>query len=205
MATFSSIIAQQLQIGGTQMSASNTLTGNAQESYAATLAAAVAAVLTARDGDTSGTITFPDQDHGFTTGDVVTLSWLESGVRKSRTDVATVVSEDEMAISGGDGDDLPTQDDPITVAIQSDLGGMFDGDDLVAIAATASRDATVVFYDDADAVLLKQELYAGNAWSWQSGQGTTTPITGNAVARIAIGNRSTSGTATFRLGLLQNV
>jgi len=200
------IIASQIQIGGTQMSASNTLTGNAQESYSPTtdpVAAQEGTLDTRTDADTG--VVGCSTGHGIETGDKVVVSWTESGVRKSRTDMDATVSGDNVTIDGGDGDDLPAEDSTVNVAVQTDMAASFDGDDLVAIGATASRDTTLVFYDSGDAVLLKTELYAGSAWIWQSGAGTSTPITGNAVARIAIGNRDTAGAVAFNLGLLQNV
>ena len=92
----------------------------------------------------------------------------------------TDVTSNAVTVDGGDGDDFPSQDSAIDLAIQTDMLAAFDGDDLEAIAATANRDATIVFYDSGDAVLLKVDLFAGSAWYWMNDTGTTTPITGNA-------------------------
>lgn len=202
--SFLSIIAQQIQIGGTQMSASNTLTGNAQESYTDDLVKAQSGTLGTRTDNDTGVVTC-GAGHGIETGDKVMVFWTDTGVRKSRTDMDATVDGTAVTIDGGDGDNLPDQDSTVLVSVQTDLAAAFDGDNMEAIAATCSRDATVVFYDSGDAVLLKQELYAGNAWVWQDGQGTTTPITGNAVAKISAAIRDTAGDGALKVGLLQNV
>ena len=198
------IIAQQAQIGGISVSASNTLSGNTQESYEATPVAGQDGTLTTRTDDDTGVVTC-ETGHGIETGDKVMIFWLDAGVRKSRTNMDASVATNAATVDGGDGDNLPTQDDDVVVAVQTDLGGAFDGDDLLAIVATSARDATLVFYDSGDVVLVKVEIYAGSAWIWQSSQGTTTPITGNAVSYISIGCRDVDGETAFKLGLLADV
>jgi len=200
------IIASQIQIGGTQMNASNTLSGNAQESYRPTndVPAPESGTLTTRTDADTGVVTITGTT--ITTSDKVMGFWEESGVRKTRTNMTvTDVTGDAVTIDLGDGDDLPAQDSAIDLAVQIDMAAAFDGDDLVAIAATSTRDAAIAFYDSGDVLLLKCELYAGSAWFWQADSSTAVPITGNAVARMCIGNRDTAGPAIVDVGLLQNV
>ncbi len=201
------IIASQIQIGGTQMNASNTLTGNAQESYRPTdnPVAAEAGTLSTRTDADSGVVGLTDTPT-MTAADKVMAIWEEAGVRKSRTNMAvTDVTVNDVTINGGDGDDLPIATTIVSLAIQTDMAASFDGDNLVAIAATATRDATLVFYDAAGTVLLKVELYAGSAWFWQADSNSACPITGNPVAKLSIGNRDTTGAVVLDLGLLHDV
>ncbi len=197
------VISTQASIAGISVQASNTTTGNAQESYEATLAKAYSGTLGTRTDNDTGVVTLAE-GHGVVTGKVV-VSWTETGVRKTRYDVDAVVTANDVAIDAGDGDNLPAEDSTVSVAVQEDLAAAFDGDDLAAIVAKSTKDATLVFYDSGGAVLDEVQLYAGGAFVWQTGMGTTTPITGNAVANVVVGSRDTTATATFQLGLVQNV
>jgi len=198
------IIAQQMQIGGFSMSAANTLTGNAQEGVEDTAVAAEEGDLTTRTDADTGVVTL-DATPTMTTADKVNVFWIDAGVRKSRTNMeVTNVSDNAVTIDGGDGDDLPTQDDAIDLAIQTDLRMAFDGDDLVAIAAIATRAATIAFYSGVTRLTVV-DIYAGSAWLWQSGQGSTTPITGAAVDNVTVACRDTAGEATVKIGILQDV
>lgn len=199
----SAVITVQAQIGGISINANNTLTGNSQESCEATLAAAHTGSLGTRTDANTGIVTM-SAGHGITDGKVV-VSWTSGGVRKSRVNMDATVVDNAVTIDGGDGDDLPAQGEDVEVAMQTDLAAAFDGDDLLAIAANSSRDATAKLYDSGGAVLATVEMFAGSAWYWMSGMGTSSPITGNAVAKVSVGSRSTVGTSTFKMGLLQNI
>jgi hypothetical protein len=142
--------------------------------------------------------------HGLTTG-TYDVHWADDGTGQPgcRYNMTGTVTGDTMAIDGGAGDSLPADDTAVVVQAPTTYDQTFDGDNLVLIGAGSTRQSQIVFWDSDDAVLLAVFLSAGNAWGWAKNTGTTTPITGNAVAYTTVSNGSASNTNNIKITGLQ--
>ncbi len=94
-----------------------------EQAVPAILAAQTGTLTTRTDVDT-GVATL-SSGHGIITADVVDV-YFAAGVRYG---MDATVSGDAVTVDGGAGDDLPAQDDPVTVVLQADVEVNFDGDD----------------------------------------------------------------------------
>jgi len=92
------------------------------------LVAAQTGTLTTRTDDDTGVATL-STGHGIETDDVCDV-YFAAGVRYGMT---ASVSTNAITLDGGDGDALPTQDDPVTVVVQTPIEVNFDGDDCAII------------------------------------------------------------------------
>lgn len=130
------------------------------------------------DADT-GTATM-STGHGLTTGKV-DVYW-DGGARYN---VDATVTDDSIALDGGDGDDFPANDTPLVLSKPSVLPEDFDGDNLSVIAAEMSTRGMLVFLDAGGAVLLAHEFTADlEPFAWWKDASLANPLTGNAVASV---------------------
>ena len=160
------------------------------------LVAAQTGTLTTRTNTTDGVCTI-STGHGIVTGKVDL--YFAAGVRYG---VDAVVATNEVTISGGAGDNLPTEDDPVTVVIPTVIEVNFDGDTLEIIGlfyrnsgdATAQADAAahLSLIDAGDAIIKEVDLVhetetggCNNVWNIEAGE-----------TNVFTGNRITDGTAS---------
>lgn len=160
------------------------------------LASAQTGTLTTRTNNSDGVATLTT-GHGIVTGKV-DIYWA-AGVRYG---VDGVVSSNEVTISGGAGDNLPTQSTAVTVVIPTTLNVNFDGDEVEIIglfyrntsdsgakAHIALTDAGTAVIKEAD--LVPVESHGGLANTWNIEGGDANPFTGN---RITAGTASHDST-----------
>jgi len=161
-----------------------------------TLPAAEAGTLSTRTTDTTGILTITDT--ALEIGDVIDIYW-DGGMRYD-VDVDNVAGT-AVTFSGGDGDNLPTQDDPITAAEQVTIETVFDGANLVAIGALCTQRGHLSF-QESDVTELSVELTASEPWSWVDGQQITNPLVATVVGAVKATQASSSATATLNMGIL---
>ncbi len=154
--------------------------------------------LSTRTDDDTGVATL-SAGHGVQTGDKADVFWAD-GVRYG---MACTVAGNDVTLDQGAGDNLPTEDTDVVVSVQQTLDVTFDGDNLVLIAASASRRSHLTFLDAGGAVIMAVELGADEAWAWVSDTGVANPLSGNAVASIAVSNGDGTNTSNIKLTGLQ--
>ncbi len=158
----------------------------------AILAAQTGTLTTRTDADT-GVATL-STGHGIITADVVDV-YFTAGVRYG---MDATVSGDLVTIDGGAGDDLPTQDDPVTVVKQTPIEVNFDGDDaqIVGIFYRNPSDtgalASLDLQDTGDVSIAALDLVHEKANGADAG---ITDIA-NGDTNIYTGNRITQGQAS---------
>jgi len=161
-----------------------------------TLPAAEAGTLSTRTTDTTGVLTITDT--ALEIGDVIDIYW-DGGMRYD-VDVDNVVAA-AVTFSGGAGDNLPAQDDPITAAEQVTIDTDFDGADLVAIGALSTQRGHLSF-QESDVTEVSVELTASEPWFWVNGQEIANPLVATVVGAIKASQASASATATLNIGIL---
>jgi hypothetical protein len=162
------------------------------------LPAARAGTLSTRTSDTAGTLTLA-AGHGVQTGAVLDVYW--SGGRRYNV-VAGVVVGNDVPISGGAGDSLPTVATSLTAAVQLEVDTDFEGDPLVAIGALCPQRAHVGFYAGTT-LALSLDLVAGELWHWIDGGTAPNPLAGQAITHVVVTQAGTTET-TFKLGVLHD-
>jgi hypothetical protein len=183
-------------VGGVAVNSTITRSADGQIGHEVALAAAKSGTLSTRTSDTEGTLTL-EAGHGVQTGDTVDVYW--DGGRRYDVVVGTV-SGNDVPISGGAGDVLPAQDDPVTAQVQQEIDTDFDGDLLVVIAALCGQRAHVGYFDGAT-LELSLDLVAAELWHWVNGGTAANPLASKTITHVVVTQASTSA-ATFRLGIL---
>jgi hypothetical protein len=163
----------------------------------------VQGTLSTRTNDTGGIVTLPD-GHGIVTGNLVDLHW-NGG---SRYGMTATVAGDAVTLAGGNGDPvrdvLPVQGTAIVAMLPLSLPVSFNGANVALVGAGANQQARVTFLNAAGTVLFSVHIYAGSAWGWAAGQGTTTPIDG-IVSQVMVSNGSLNALqCEVKLGGLQS-
>jgi len=186
-------LLENATIGGTLFtsSASYSDEGSLQFSVAAAqLNTPFAGVLSTRTDDNTGVVTAAG--HAFTDGMVVDVFWT-GGVRYGMVVGSAATT---FAIDGGAGDVLPVATTAITVCEQKKLDAAFDGDEMTVLAMSFSSDGKATICTSADVVLATFDLTAGISYIWHTAK-STTPVTGDPAAYIALTNVSTAGNFEF--------
>ncbi|MDD8027908.1 MAG: hypothetical protein PHI34_15520 [Acidobacteriota bacterium] len=171
-----------------------------------TLDAGKAGTLSARTGDTEGTLTL-GADHGITDGEVIAIFW-SSGVAYLAT-VGTVAGT-SVPFTGAAGDVLPDEDTAIVADVMEAHDVEFDGDNLEMLIATFRQRGVIVFEDwsgsggDGDQVIDAADIAANEAYLFVADVMATNPLTGNAVDQIWIANGDSSNSSLFKLAALYN-
>ena len=168
------------------------------------LVAAQTGTLTTRTNNTDGVCTL-DTGHGIVTGKV-DVYWA-TGVRYG---VDAVRDVNAITISGGAGDNLPTEDDPVTVVIPTVIEVNFDGDTLEIIGlfyrnpSDTGAKAHLSLIDAGDAIIREQDLVhetatggCNNIWNIEAGE--TNVFTGNRITDGTASHDSTSAGTVFIL------
>ena len=163
-----------------------------EKTIPAIVAAQTGTLTTRTDADT-GVATL-STGHGIETADVVDV-YFAAGVRYG---MDATVSTNEVTVDGGAGDDLPTQDDPVTVVVQTPIEVNFDGDDAQIVGlfyrnpSDTGAKASLDLLDVGDASILASDLVHEKANGADDGiydiaNGDTNVFTGN---RITYGSAS---------------
>ncbi len=158
--------------------------------------------LSTRTDDDTGVATVPT-GHGVIAADLITLFFAGGHRRDVVVDSVTGTTITFGTVTPGAGDNLPAQDDPITVCKQVDVNVDFVGNDVIAIMATCGARAVIGFM--ASGTRQKNvELKAGNGrqWHWISadGGGATNPLSAVTVDQVRVAHEAASQ-QTVRLGV----
>lgn len=167
---------------GTQVSVAFSRSDDGAGQWTQAPAVAGSGQLTTRTNNTDGVLTMV-AGHGLATGKI-DVFW--AGGR--RYNVAAVVTVNSIAISGGSGDNLPTNLTAITADQQIVLNAAFDPDDVSVLLVTATKRASVVFADAGGNTMLALDLAAGECCLWWENSGLDRPFVGAAIAAIWVGN-----------------
>jgi hypothetical protein len=168
------------------------------------LVAAQTGTLSTRTNNTDGVCTL-STGHGIVTGKVDL--YFAAGVRYG---VDATVSGSDVTISGGAGDNLPTEDDPITVVIPTVVNVKFDGDDAEIVGVfyrnptDTGAKAHLSLLDSGDAIIEEIDLVhetanggCNNVWNLEAGD--TNVFTGNQITDGTTSHDSTSAGTLYIL------
>ena len=158
--------------------------------------------LTTRTDADTGVATM-SSGHGIITGDIVNVYWASGGERRGMD--ATVVG-DAVTIDGGLGDDLPSQDDAVELAVCVVIDMDFVGNLLIMLAMMSeTSSAHVNMLDSGDAELLEVDLTVNEAYTWSSGNGFTNPLASDTVAKVLVAAATgVTAAGTGKIGILYN-
>ena len=192
-------VARTSSIGGISFQESKSLQGDAMIVEEVSVPAANAAVLSTRSGNTSGTITCDESSHSIDEGDLVDVYW-DGGCRRSM--VAGVLSGADVPLTGGSGDNLPTQDTVVTAAVAQELDVGVLGTNVIAIAlATQSRGQ--FSFQDSGGEEWAVELGAGESKTWHNEMASEdNPITGDQITKVLVSHAASTGAKTMKVGIL---
>lgn len=170
-----------------------------------TLDAAKVGQLTTRTDDTTGTLTM-SSGHGITTAAVIDLYWT-GGVRYGV--VVGTVATNSVPISGGSGDNLPTNMTAVTAVVQKSINLAIDGDnaDIIAIVLeTVDKSLRtaghVQLRDAANAEVAEIDLVANVPQVWDLAGGSANPFTGNPITNLKASQGNSTATETFTLKIV---
>lgn len=190
--------AISISVGGVSFSGSVSRSAAGEISQSLTLTAGNAGILSTRSGNTDGVLTL-DSDHTIIEADIVDVFW-DGGCQYGCT---ATVTDTEVTISGGLGDNLPVEDTEIVVSTQQILDSDFDPDKVEMIACMADVTAHVDMQEDDDTSILALELTASEPWYWADENGYSRPFTGDPVGQVKVSNGTTTA-GNFQLGLVYN-
>lgn len=172
------------------------------------IVAAQTGTLTTRTDDDTGVATL-STGHGIETADVCDV-YFAAGVRYGMT---ATVSTNAITLDGGAGDVLPTEDDAVTVVVQTAIEINFDGDDaqIIGVIYRNPNDTgalgSVDFQDSGDASIEALDLVTETANGGLNNivnisAGDTNAYTGNRITHAAASHDSTSaGTLIICVGI----
>lgn len=181
-------------IAGVNIAGTLAQSAGAQESVNESIAAAKTGQLTTRTNNSDGTLTMSG-GHGITDADVLDLYW--SGGRRYNVVVGTVATN-SVPISGGSGDNLPTNLTNITAQVQNVLNVDFPGDDIVQLALRCDERGRLQFYDDTTLVL-GLDLVADQPFIWDP-RWFTNPLASHDITHITVTNANAVDAAALVAG-----
>lgn len=189
--------------GGIPASATFQDTGNISHGIDPTVAASKTATLTTRSDANTGTLT-GQSGHGITTGATFDIYWTDGGETKcQRNAVAGTVSGTSIPFDSGVGDDLPAQTSSVTVALQTTIDVVMDGDELQSLNLYCLKGANFMFYESGT-LGIGFTLQPGVSYTWSASSGIANPLAGlNAITKVVM----SCGDATARqvkAGILHN-
>jgi len=175
------------EIGGKQISESFDKTGDAAEALPDIVLAGGQAVgsWVKTDADTAaGTLT---NGHGYSTGKMDVYWTSGTTGLEMRYDVDVTVTDDNVALDGGSGDDFPaTADATVVLCTHQQINMAIDGDNLDAFAALAGVRAHI-HAEDADADVIGDiDLYADEVYLWHDSCDHANPLTGDPVTVLYV-------------------
>lgn len=160
--------------------------------------------LTTRTDNTSGTLTMT-AGHGLTTGQKVDMYW--TGGRRYGVTLGTVATN-SVPISGGAGDNLPTNLTNVTVSPQITVVIDIDGDNLSFLSlkqhyddnsVTGASHLDLLDASNAQVVSGGLDLNANEVRLWDITAGATNIFTGNIITQLKASNRSSTAAAVVQV------
>lgn len=157
--------------------------------------------LTTRTSATAGIITVA-AGHEITDSDTATV-FFPGGIVRSMTVSSTTSTT--ITVTGGDGDDLPAENDDVVIAKDVVSSFVFDGDDITLLAFHATGQLSVDVIDSLAASELLLNIPAGESWAWIKDFSGTNPLAGKTLATVTLANGSTSAMTATILRLLNTL
>lgn len=189
-------ITKNLQAGGKTVAERQTIAAGQGILRVESVPAAKAGTLSTRTDNTTGTLTL-GASHGVTTGARIDLYW--TGGKRRGVTVGTV-SGTSVPISGGTGDNLPSQASTIQAAVAQEYAMGCDGDTVVVIFAGSEARGTIVIADGSGVELHHINLAMdGQAYDWNENNGVTNPLAGDTVAKVFFTHNSTAAAKTMQI------
>lgn len=197
--TFS--IQRSFGLGGKAFADNRGINGSGVELREQNIPAAQGGSLTTRTNNTAGTITMTSGGHTITTGQRVSVFW--TGGQRRGVTVGTV-SGTAVPISGGSGDNLPTQGTAVAVNpdVSSPLSVVWNNVLAFAVVADGSQQSIFVI---ADATPTEQYFFvaAGSTPDeWDSQNGKTNPLAGSTSTQIFMSHGDATAAHLMRIGVL---
>lgn len=191
-------------IGGKTISGTLTRTEATDVSSQVTVSAAKAGTLSTRTDNDTGTLTLAS-GHGITNAQVIDIYW-SGGIQRGC--VVGTVSGTSVPFDSGAGDNLPIATTAITACVQVVVDTDVAAATIEMAAASATRKGSVQFQQSNGTAILSLGLgvasgTAGEAWSWASGVGVSTPF-GADVGKVAISNGDSSNSNIISFGLVSD-
>jgi hypothetical protein len=179
--------------------------GSASIGLIESLPAAKTGQLTTRTDNTSGTLTMT-AGHGITTAAVIDLYW--TGGRRYGVVVGTVATN-SVPISGGAGDNLPTNLTNITAVVQSIANVFIDGDNTGLLAIefrTNDRSLRTAghigFYDAGAASIAQLDFVTNVPQVYDLASGITNPFTGNPITTCRLSQGGSVATENYQVQII---
>jgi len=170
-----------------------------------TLEAAKIGQLTTRTDNTDGELTMA-ASHGITTAAVIDLYWT-GGVRYGV--VVGTVATNAVPISGGSGDNLPSNMTAITAVIQKSINLAIDGDEtdiLAVILETNDKSvrtaAHIQFRDASNDEIAEVDLITNVPQVWDIAGGSANPFTGDPITNLKCSQGNSTTTETYTLKII---
>jgi len=139
-----------------------------------TISAAQGGNLATRDGNDSGNVSL-SSGHGIGNGDPVDLYW-GNGIRYGMT--AGNVSSLNMAVTGGDGDVLPSALTLLSVAVPTEKLFAVDGGEVVGLMIQSPVDAVIRFLLGNGTSVYDHQIEDTKVYNWHTDDGNA-PLSGN--------------------------
>lgn len=194
--TMTATTSKAHSVGGVSFPENLSFTGDGVIAHDVEVAAAEAGELTTRTNNTDGVITGDDSTTAIVTGNIIDIYWATG----SRHNVDTVVSGGLITISGGAGDNLPSQSTDLTFCKVEVFDVQVDGDNINALFLYAGAKGQFTFMDTSN-IVANQIVGALGVWDWNENSGVTNPLAGDSVTTVQVSHNSTTA-ATMRLGLV---
>jgi len=196
--TMTATTSKAHSVGGVSFPENLSFVGDGVIAHDVEVAAAEAGELTTRTNNTDGVITGDDSTTAIVTGNVIDIYWTTG----SRHNVDTVVAGGLITISGGAGDNLPTQSTDLTFCKVEVLDVLVDGDNIIALFLYAGAKAQFTFMDTSS-IVDHEIVGAAGVWDWNEDNGVTNPLAGDTVTSVQISHNETSA-QTLRVGIVYN-
>lgn len=175
---------RNVTIGGRTYQQSFDVPGNGQVVAEMDITAGtVGGTLTVRGSNTAGTVNFPNGSP-FVTNDVIDIFW-PGGSRRGMT---ATVTGNNVALTGGAGDNLPALNQASIVAKKPQvLDFVLTGNNVQCFIANSPVIGWIVFLaSDGTTVLYTARIVAANGQvSWNLIDGGTNPVAGDAIAKVS--------------------
>jgi hypothetical protein len=184
---------------GSEHTRSSTVTGDMgiEPVNVALPAATTVATWTKSDANTA-TATLA-AEHGLASG-TYDVYWA-AGIRYG---VTVTITENSVALEGGEGVDFPASETAVNIAEQLTIPSEFDGDNLTMISVLSTVRANVVFQTTGPTTYLAKELTANAAFGWDNDSGADNPLSegeSTPIVSIVASNGETSAGVLDMFGL----
>lgn len=196
-------------VAGAPMGGGYAASGDTGIRVSATAPAAKAGTLSTRTDNTSGTLTLT-AGHGIATGNTIDLYWTENGIAGKRRNVTVgTVAGTSVPISGGAGDNLPSQTTAVTCMKQVNLDVDFVGNNVAQAGAvlnglTTGKRGTLQFFEGSTS-RVTIDFTAGSPWIWTAGKGQgANPFASYAISSATLSHEDANASASCEIGLLMN-